>query len=351
MPQGKYLAGGLQSGCTANSTGVQYIFRQFLKAWIRAGNRGENVMKKGQILVGINLMGILLASGCGTKGEDADPAEYARMAGLNTVIAASMGSSGQPVSIEKETEDSAEPLIREATGEESTEEREVTEDSDIYSKPGGEGAAVGFAGKGTTVQAIDTGEDGEWCRIVYKGRVAYIPFHVLAEPVQAGGQGGAVPEETAAPTARPAARPIAGPVTSPTTAPTAEPATNPEVRLPEEQNPDQTPEPIAGPSEGQTPEPIVGPPEGENPNQTQEPVVGPPEGENPDQTQEPVVDPPEGQAPDQTQEPVVGPPEGQAPDQTQEPEGPSEPPAGNIPEEPGQIIGQPAEETAEPSAG
>ena len=24
MPQGKYLAGGLQSGCTANSTGVQY---------------------------------------------------------------------------------------------------------------------------------------------------------------------------------------------------------------------------------------------------------------------------------------------------------------------------------------
>ena len=25
MPQGKYLAGGLQSGCTANSTGVQYI--------------------------------------------------------------------------------------------------------------------------------------------------------------------------------------------------------------------------------------------------------------------------------------------------------------------------------------
>ena len=30
MPQGKYLAGGLQSGCTANSTGVQYILRQFL---------------------------------------------------------------------------------------------------------------------------------------------------------------------------------------------------------------------------------------------------------------------------------------------------------------------------------
>ena len=313
--------------------------------------QGENVMKKGQILAGINLMGILLASGCGTKGEEADPAEYARMAGLNTVIAASMGSSGQPVSIEKETEDSAEPLIREATGEESTEDREVTEDSDIYSKPGGEGAAVGFAEKGTTVQAIDTGEGGEWCRIVYKGRVAYIPFHVLAEPVQAGGQGEAVPEETAAPTARPAARPTAGPVASPTTAPTAEPATDPGVRLPEEQNPDQTSEPIAGPPEGEDPnwtqEPVVGPPEGETP----EPIVGPPEGENPNQTQEPVVGPPEGENPDQTQEPVVGPPEGQAPDQTQEPEGPSEPPAGNIPEEPGQIIGQPAEETAEPSAG
>ena len=28
MPQGKYLAGGLQSGCTANSTGVQYKFRR-----------------------------------------------------------------------------------------------------------------------------------------------------------------------------------------------------------------------------------------------------------------------------------------------------------------------------------
>ena len=26
MPQGKYLAGGLQSGCTANSIGAQYIF-------------------------------------------------------------------------------------------------------------------------------------------------------------------------------------------------------------------------------------------------------------------------------------------------------------------------------------
>ncbi len=26
MPQGKYLAGGQQSGCTVNSTGVQYKF-------------------------------------------------------------------------------------------------------------------------------------------------------------------------------------------------------------------------------------------------------------------------------------------------------------------------------------
>ena len=26
MPPGKYLAGGLQSGCTANSTGAQYKF-------------------------------------------------------------------------------------------------------------------------------------------------------------------------------------------------------------------------------------------------------------------------------------------------------------------------------------
>ena len=29
MPQGKYLAGGLQSGCTANSIGVQYTLPQY----------------------------------------------------------------------------------------------------------------------------------------------------------------------------------------------------------------------------------------------------------------------------------------------------------------------------------
>ena len=38
MPQEKYLAGGLQSGCTANSTGVQYnneIMRKVAKFWFR----------------------------------------------------------------------------------------------------------------------------------------------------------------------------------------------------------------------------------------------------------------------------------------------------------------------------
>ena len=30
MPSGKYLAGGLQSGCTANLTGAQYNLPDFL---------------------------------------------------------------------------------------------------------------------------------------------------------------------------------------------------------------------------------------------------------------------------------------------------------------------------------
>ena len=44
MPSGKYLAGGLQSGCTANSTGVQYKLNSFNKNSGYAGGKREGKM-------------------------------------------------------------------------------------------------------------------------------------------------------------------------------------------------------------------------------------------------------------------------------------------------------------------
>ena len=41
MPSGKYLAGGLQSGCTANSTGAQYKLNQFVQIRILGGTCAE----------------------------------------------------------------------------------------------------------------------------------------------------------------------------------------------------------------------------------------------------------------------------------------------------------------------
>ena len=158
-------------------------------------------MKRRSVSVSVLLMGMLLAAGCGTEPGDAEPAGYAKIAGLNNAIAASKDMNSSPMTSDAENESIPDPPVQEATGNEVTVEREVTEDSAIYGRQGEESAVVGLAEQGTVVQMIDITEGGEWSRIVYKGRVAYIAAHVLAEPA---------PEVTEAPTARPTARPAAG---------------------------------------------------------------------------------------------------------------------------------------------
>ena len=239
-------------------------------------------MKRRSVSVSVLLMGMLLAAGCGTEPGDAEPAGYAKIAGLNNAIAASKDMNSSPMTSDAENESIPDPPVQEATGNEVTVEREVTEDSAIYGRQGEESAVVGLAEQGTVVQMIDITEGGEWSRIVYKGRVAYIAAHVLAEPA---------PEVTEAPTARPTARPAAGQrpaartTPQPTQPPSPEPGTTDAMQEPSSDAPsgDAVQEPPLNPGSGVT-QPPVSEPGGDA---TQEPPPDPDSGV----TQPPVSEP------------------------------------------------------------
>ena len=96
-------------------------------------------MKKGSILAGLFLWVVLLAAGCGSKpvnGEESGESPgYAHMEGLDSVLAASMplGDESSGTEEGQETENSMESLVREAEGDEATEELEILEYRHIYS--------------------------------------------------------------------------------------------------------------------------------------------------------------------------------------------------------------------------
>ena len=279
-------------------------------------------MKKGSILAGLFLWVVLLAAGCGSKpvnGEESGESPgYAHMEGLDSVLAASMplGDESSGTEEGQETENSMESLVREAEGDEATEELEILEDTDIYSKPGEEGAVVGSVKQGTTVQSIEVLEGGAWCKIVYKGRVAYVLAKVLERP---GESSAAVP--TGKPTAGKTAttkKPSSGqmhpsnPERNPGREPTREPHPE-ETRTPNQETPPagQTQEPTTEPTQGPTTEPTQSPPQKPTTEPTQKPTTEP--------TQKPTAKPTQSPPPGPTQKPTTEPTQRPTTEPTQKP--------------------------------
>ena len=282
-------------------------------------------MKKGSILAGLILWAVVLAAGCGSKpvnGEESGESPgYAHMEGLDSVLAASMplGDESSGTEEGQETENSMESLVREAEGDEATEELEILEDTDIYSKPGEEGAVVGSVKQGTTVESIEVLEGGAWCKIVYKGRVAYVLAKVLERP---GESSAAVP--TGKPTAGKTAttkKPSSGmhpsnPERNPGREPTREPHPE-ETRTPNQETPPagQTQEPTTEPTQGPTAEPTQSPPPGPTQRPTTEPTPKP----TTEPTQKPTAKPTQSPPPGPTQKPTTEPTQRPTTEPTQKP--------------------------------
>ena len=279
-------------------------------------------MKKGSILAGLILWAVVLAAGCGSKpvnGEESGESPgYAHMEGLDSVLAASMplGDESSGTEEGQETENSMESLVREAEGDEATEELEILEDTDIYSKPGEEGAVVGSVKQGTTVQSIEVLEGGAWCKIVYKGRVAYVLAEVLERP---GESSAAVP--TGKPTAGKTAttkKPSSGqmhpsnPERNPGREPTREPHPE-ETRTPNQETPpagqtqEPTTEPTQSPPPGPTQKPTTEPTQRPTTEPTQKPTAKPTQSPPPGPTQRPTTEPTQSPTQEPTQEPTIEP--------------------------------------------
>ena len=291
-------------------------------------------MKKGSILAGLILWAVVLAAGCGSKpvnGEESGESPgYAHMEGLDSVLAASMplGDESSGTEEGQETENSMESLVREAEGDEATEELEILEDTDIYSKPGEEGAVVGSVKQGTTVQSIEVLEGGAWCKIVYKGRVAYVLAKVLERP---GESSAAVP--TGKPTAGKTAttkKPSSGqmhpsnPERNPGREPTREPHPE-ETRTPNQETPpagqtqEPTTEPTQSPPPGPTQKPTTEPTQRPTTEPTQKPTAKPTQSPPPGPTQRPTTEPTQKPTTEPTQKPTTEPTQKPTTEPTTEP--------------------------------
>ena len=291
-------------------------------------------MKKGSILAGLILWAVVLAAGCGSKpvnGEESGESPgYAHMEGLDSVLAASMplGDESSGTEEGQETENSMESLVREAEGDEATEELEILEDTDIYSKPGEEGAVVGSVKQGTTVQSIEVLEGGAWCKIVYKGRVAYVLAEVLERP---GESSAAVP--TGKPTAGKTAttkKPSSGqmhpsnPERNPGREPTREPHPE-ETRTPNQETPpagqtqEPTTEPTQSPPPGPTQKPTTEPTQRPTTEPTQKPTAKPTQSPPPGPTQRPTTEPTQKPTTEPTQKPTTEPTQKPTTEPTTEP--------------------------------
>lgn len=109
-------------------------------------------------------------AGCSTTNNNVGSTEYEQMEGLDSVISAEL-NMGNTVG---EADSVLDAEAREATGNEETEVRNVTKTADVFSKPKKEASAIGKVSRGDTIRVIDLLEDGNWYKVVYKGRVAYI---------------------------------------------------------------------------------------------------------------------------------------------------------------------------------
>lgn len=108
----------------------------------------------------------------GACGKAKDFSAYRKMTDLNSTaqnITIANGESAQNVT------------QAEATGEETVDARTLLADTFVFSKPDLDATMIGVLGDGRSVDVIGRLADGAWYKIVYSGRIAYVPAIAVQE--------------------------------------------------------------------------------------------------------------------------------------------------------------------------
>lgn len=108
----------------------------------------------------------------GACGKAKDFSAYRKMTDLNSVA--------QNMTIAN-VESAQNVTQAEATGEETVDARTLLADTFVFSKPDPDATMIGVLGNGRSVDVIGRLADGAWYKIVYSGRIAYVPAMVIQE--------------------------------------------------------------------------------------------------------------------------------------------------------------------------
>ena len=136
--------------------------------------------KRGYLLTLLALTSAVQLTACGgEKKETVEATEYAQINEINNSVADAYTIEGFA---ETEADEGIEE--KEADGDEKTENREVAKKTDIYSKPETESAVVGSLKKGEKIKVFGILEDRNWYKVVYSGRIAYLPASAIKEKAE-----------------------------------------------------------------------------------------------------------------------------------------------------------------------
>ena len=136
--------------------------------------------KRGYILTLLAVASAVQLTACGSKKQGAvEATEYAQVNEINNSVANACTVEGFT-----DTETTSDMEAKEADKDEKTESRDVAKNTDIYSKPDTKSSVVGSKEKGDTIRVFGILESGKWYKVVYGGRVAYMPAKTVKEKAE-----------------------------------------------------------------------------------------------------------------------------------------------------------------------
>ena len=134
--------------------------------------------KRGYLLLLLAVAASVELTACGAEQqkETVEATEYAQINEINNSVANAYTVEGFAC-----TENDEEPEQKEAEADEETENREVKKNTDIYSKPEKKSSVVGSVKKGKKIAVFGILENSKWYKVVYSGRIAYMPADAIKE--------------------------------------------------------------------------------------------------------------------------------------------------------------------------
>lgn len=135
----------------------------------------KSVKVSCDIIVTLLSLGCIL-SGCGSEAKKENYITPEGLDGVSAIfITADQLSAETP-----EEEERVINVISEATGDEETTARSILQAADIYNHPSSDASKLGTVSRGSTIPVIGLLEGGEWYKVNYNGRVAYIAASAVA---------------------------------------------------------------------------------------------------------------------------------------------------------------------------